>query len=124
MRLLIRRDFSLDSRGAIRMKRTRPFPLAIALALLLALPLAAQNGGSFKPSSLGQPAFRASVETITAAQLKDYLSFVASDEMEGRLTPSRGLDITARFMATLLARWGVKPAGDSGGLTLAWGFPF
>ncbi|HEY8187077.1 MAG TPA: hypothetical protein VIF64_13460, partial [Pyrinomonadaceae bacterium] len=51
---------------------------------------------------------------ITASQLRDYLSFVASDEMEGRDTPSRGLDITAKFIATHLSRWGLRPAGDSG----------
>jgi hypothetical protein len=53
--------------------------------------------------------------TITAAQMKDYLSFIASDEMEGRATPSRGLDTAAKFIATLLDRWGVKPVGDDGG---------
>src|SRR6266540_3308508 len=53
-------------------------------------------------------------DTITAAQLKDYLSFIASDEMEGRDTPSRGLDTTARFLAMNLSRWGFKPAGDTG----------
>ena len=53
-------------------------------------------------------------EQITAAQLKDYLFFVASDEMEGRDTPSRGLDITAKFLAMQLSRWGLKPAGDNG----------
>src|ERR1700704_1560902 len=53
-------------------------------------------------------------DTITAAQLKDYLSFIASDEMEGRDTPSRGLDTTAKFLATYLSRWGFRPAGDNG----------
>ncbi len=53
-------------------------------------------------------------DQITAAQLKDYLYFVASDEMEGRDTPSRGLDITAKFIAANLSRWGLKPAGDNG----------
>ncbi len=53
-------------------------------------------------------------EAITVAQLKDYLAFVASDEMQGRDTPSLGLDITAKFLATNLSRWGVKPAGDDG----------
>jgi len=51
---------------------------------------------------------------ITANQLRDYLSFIASDEMEGRDTPSRGLDIAAKFIATQLSRWGLRPAGDSG----------
>jgi len=54
------------------------------------------------------------VEAITAAQLKDYLYFVASDEMEGRDTPSRGLDLTAKFIAMNLSRWGVKPVGTDG----------
>ena len=54
------------------------------------------------------------VDTINAAQLKDYLSFIASDEMEGRDTPSRGLDTTAKFLAMNLSRWGFKPAGDDG----------
>jgi hypothetical protein len=54
------------------------------------------------------------VDTIAAAQMRDYLTFIASDEMEGRDTPSRGLDTTAKFLALNLARWGFKPAGDNG----------
>jgi hypothetical protein len=54
------------------------------------------------------------VEAITAAQLKEWLYVVASDEMEGRDTPSRGLDLTAKFIAERLSQWGVKPGGDDG----------
>ena len=54
------------------------------------------------------------IDTIVAAQLRDYLTFIASDEMEGRDTPSRGLDTTAKFLAMNLHRWGFKPAGDDG----------
>jgi hypothetical protein len=54
------------------------------------------------------------VETISANQIRDYLTFIASDEMEGRDTPSRGLNTTAKFLALNLARWGFKPAGDEG----------
>jgi Zn-dependent M28 family amino/carboxypeptidase len=46
--------------------------------------------------------------------LKDYLTFIAADELEGRDTPSRGLNTAAKFIATNLSRWGVKPAGDNG----------
>ncbi len=63
-----------------------------------------------KPNS---PARKAAA-TITAEQLKDYLYYVASDEMEGRDTPSRGLDATAKFIALNLKRWGFTPAGDAG----------
>ena len=51
---------------------------------------------------------------ITAAQLKNYLEFIASDELEGRDTPSRGLDIAAMYIADHLKSWGIKPAGDNG----------
>ena len=54
------------------------------------------------------------VDTISASQMKEYLTFIASDEMEGRDTPSRGLDTTAKFIAMNLSRWGFKPAGDNG----------
>jgi hypothetical protein len=54
------------------------------------------------------------VDTIAANQIRDYLTFIASDEMEGRDTPSRGLDTTAKFLALNLARWGFKPAGGDG----------
>ena len=53
-------------------------------------------------------------EAVTAKQLSDYLYFVASDEMEGRDTPSRGLDTVAKFIGMNLSRWGFKPAGDDG----------
>ena len=60
------------------------------------------------------PAEKKIVEGVTAEQMKNYLYFVASDEMEGRDTPSRGLDTTAKFIGMNLARWGFKPAGDNG----------
>lgn len=74
----------------------------------------------FQSSALAQttikitPAEKKAAEGVTAAQLKDYLYFVASDEMEGRDTPSRGLDTTAKFIGMNLSRWGFKPAGDNG----------
>lgn len=69
---------------------------------------AASLSGSEKAGEFGN------VETITGAKLKDYLYFVASDEMEGRSTPSRGLDLTAKFIALNLKRWGLKPVGTDG----------
>ena len=51
---------------------------------------------------------------ITAAQLRTYLEFIASDELEGRDTPSRGLDIAAMYIADHLKAWGIKPGGTDG----------
>jgi len=93
--------------------------LLLILAALLILPFPATRAQRKadkvrKPAAVSLASQRA-VDVITAAQLRDYLSFIASDEMEGRDTPSRGLDTTAKFIATNLSRWGLKPAGDDGG---------
>ena len=53
-------------------------------------------------------------DKITASQIRDYLTFISSDALEGRDTPSRGLDTAAQFLALNLSRWGFKPAGDAG----------
>lgn len=75
----------------------------------------AQNKGSRSAKAeLTTPASQRGVDAISATQLKDYLSFIASDEMEGRDTPSRGLDTAAKFLAMNLSRWGLRPAGDEG----------
>jgi hypothetical protein len=42
------------------------------------------------------------------------LSFIASDELEGRATPSRGLDLAARYIASHLEFYGYEPAGEGG----------
>src|SRR2546426_9633370 len=85
--------------------------LILMLALALFLPLAQAQR---KSENSAAPSGHGNADYITAAQLKDYLSFIASDVMEGRDTPSRGLDTTAQFLAMNLSRWGFKPAGDDG----------
>src|SRR5829696_8863501 len=84
--------------------------LILFLVFTFSLPSAALAQTAVKIT----PAERKTAETITAEQLKDYLYFVASDAMEGRDTPSRGLDTTAEFLKMNLSRWGFKPAGDNG----------
>ena len=74
------------------------------------------------PSTFAQKAAKAkaaapsfgNVDGISAKQLRDYLTFIASDELEGRDTPSRGLDIAALYIAQHLSSWGIRPGGDNG----------
>src|SRR2546430_12378522 len=98
------------------MKRINIYWLVIVLTLSLALPTTfAQRPAARASAHTSAAIIKArGVETISAAQLRSYLSFIASDEMEGRDTPSRGLDTTAKFIAMNLGRWGFKPAGDNG----------
>jgi hypothetical protein len=53
-------------------------------------------------------------EAISESSLRNHLAFIASDALEGRLTPSRGLDAAAAYLASHLARLGLQPAGDPG----------
>lgn len=51
---------------------------------------------------------------IEADHLKADVSFLASDALEGRATPSKGLDVAAEFIASQFRRAGLEPAGDDG----------
>jgi hypothetical protein len=51
---------------------------------------------------------------ITADSLRGHLSFLASDLLEGRATPSRGLDLAAEYIASEFRRAGLEAAGDDG----------
>lgn len=49
---------------------------------------------------------------IQASELKGDLSFLASDALQGRYTPSPGLDVAAEFIASQFRAAGLEPAGD------------
>ncbi len=52
--------------------------------------------------------------SITANDLRAHLTFLASDELEGRETTFRGQKVAARYIASVFQRLGLKPAGDNG----------
>ena len=60
------------------------------------------------------PEMRIVVGHITANSLRGDVSFLASDLLEGRDTPSRGLDIAGEYVASQFRRLGLEPAGDDG----------
>jgi hypothetical protein len=76
------------------------------------VPAIAQNESS-KTTGLKTSRF-GNTDAITAEQMRNHLEFIASDELEGRDTPSKGLDIAGLYIAAHLKGWGIKPAGDNG----------
>ena len=60
------------------------------------------------------PAQRQALARISADSLRGNLSFLASDLLQGRPTPSLGQDIAAEFIASQFRRAGLRPAGDNG----------
>ncbi|MEO8371778.1 MAG: M28 family peptidase, partial [Candidatus Solibacter sp.] len=53
------------------------------------------------------------VDSISDKEMAIYLYFLASDQLEGRNLPSRGLDIASLYIASHLAEWGLKPGGST-----------
>lgn len=58
------------------------------------------------------PPVQAALDSIGAADLKGDLSFLSSDAMQGRFTPSPELDIAAEFIASKFRTAGLDPGGD------------
>jgi hypothetical protein len=55
------------------------------------------------------PELRRALDQITPASLQGHVSFLASDLLEGRGTPSRGLDVAAEYIAAQYRRAGIGP---------------
>jgi hypothetical protein len=58
------------------------------------------------------PDLRSALQKITPGNLKGDLSFLASDTLQGRYTPSPGLEVAAEFIAAQFRAAGLQPAGD------------
>jgi hypothetical protein len=55
------------------------------------------------------------LDRIKAESMRGHLAFLASDLLEGRNTPSRGLDVAAEYLAAQMMRAGVEPGVEEGG---------
>ena len=82
-----------------------------ALVLLAAVTTSGQ-GSAQQPRTT--TATHGNANAVTAREVREYLAFIASDETEGRGTPSRGLDATARYIASHLTRWKLRSSIDDG----------
>jgi hypothetical protein len=67
-------------------------------------------------SSLAQldPRATAGLSSISEESLRATLSFLASDELEGRETAQRGQKIAALYISSYFQQLGLKPIGDNG----------
>src|SRR5262249_7400517 len=81
-------------------RTTRMSVLVVTLCLTLSA-VPAQNHKADKAS-------------VQADDLRKWLSYLASDGLEGRATFSEGLGLAAAYLAEQLRSWDVKPGGDDG----------
>ena len=82
---------------------------AKSLAIFLVVAFGA-DPQTFSPT----PEVSRALASISADSLRGNLSFIASDLLEGRDTPSRGLDFAALYIAAQFRRAGLEPAGGEG----------
>jgi hypothetical protein len=54
------------------------------------------------------------VDSIRVPDIKAWLTYIASDELQGRATYSTGIGLAASYISDHLREWGLKPAGDKG----------
>src|SRR5436853_7751023 len=52
--------------------------------------------------------------SITPDSLRPWMTYLSSDELEGRATFSEGLGLAAAYIAERIKEAGVKPGGDHG----------
>lgn len=60
------------------------------------------------------PAGNGRTPSLQPDELRRWLSYLASDQLEGRATFSEGLGLAAAYLAEQLRSFGVKPGGDDG----------
>lgn len=83
--------------------RAASLPAAVAVSIAL---LASNGAGAQSADPVSA--------RISAQSLRGHLSFLASDLLEGRATPSRGQDLAAEYIAAQFRRAGLEPAGNDG----------
>jgi hypothetical protein len=81
--------------------------LALCGAILAAVSLQTGSAAQAQKSAAG-------AASITPAELKTWLSYIASDELQGRQVFTEGLGLAGGYIADHLKEWGVQPAGDDG----------
>jgi hypothetical protein len=87
------------------MRLMRPARLR-RLSLVLAILAFAVGAPRAAPADAPSP--------IQSTDLREWLGYIASDELEGRQVFTEGLGLAAGYIADHLAQWNVKPAGEDG----------
>ena len=85
-----------------------------ARACMLLATILLRPGATGVPASSVQDGLARALDSIQSRSIRSDLGFVASDELEGRDSPSRGLRVAALFLAARLQRLGFTPAGTEG----------
>ena len=82
---------------------------AAALAML-----ALSASGSWTLLAQGPTLSKVKFATLSEADAREWLTYLASDALQGRQVFTEGYGLAAAFIAEKLKQFGVKPIGDAG----------
>ncbi len=86
---------------------SRYFSFGVSIVLLLAMVLTGFHAMAQRSVAMHADQY------LTSAYLKEQVEFLASDSLEGRATPGRGLDTAAAYIARQFRLIGLKPINGS-----------
>src|SRR5436190_21002622 len=84
------------------------------IALLLSVTLGFSQSAKRSTDASLPPAAQAALRAIKQENIRQHVRFLSSDLLEGRGTGQRGGDISAEYLATQFALYGLKPKGENG----------
>lgn len=95
-------------------RRALPFLFA-ATCLWSAPPAARVPAAPSRKAASGPmaPALKTALQKVSPESMRANLSFLASDALEGRATPSQGLDVAAEFIASRFRAIGLEPIPET-----------
>src|SRR6266850_935303 len=105
------------TRNRRRLVRSTNQSKARSVLALLLLVVVASSQQAFQSPAAGFKLTRdinAALDRISAASMREHLKFIAADELQGRNTPSPGLDRAAEYIAAQFKKAGLEAVGDDG----------
>src|SRR5437868_12381136 len=103
--ILVKNRLLFDPSEAMRKS---PVLIVVCLTCVCFSQVAGPSSKSLAPETQN------AIDRIRASSLRGDLAFLASDLLEGRDTPSRGLDVAAEYIAAQFRSEGLEAGGDDG----------
>jgi hypothetical protein len=82
------------------------------LAMMLAVVIGGRSG--LVQAQAPAPVTGVKFAQVTPAELKEYLTYLSSDQLTGRQIYTEGYGLAAGYIQEHLRQWGVKPLGENG----------
>ncbi len=88
---------------------------SLRVATTVVLALGAGAAGSWRLfAQAPEPAKGVKYAQISPVDMKEWLTYLSSDELQGRQVFTEGYGVASQYIADHLKDWGVKPMGDDG----------